>query len=434
MQHKFSARTATAIIVANMIGTGVFTSLGFQLVDIQSGFAILLLWTLGGIAALCGALCYAELGAAMPRSGGEYTFLSQIVHPAAGFVSGWVSASIGFAAPVALAAITFAAYALSALNIDSESAKQLTALSLVTILTLIHVRSYRASAATQQAFTAIKISVIILFCGFALWLTPQWQNISFLPSPDDSKVVSSGAFAVSLIYVSYAYTGWNAATYLSGEMSEPQKNLPRVLIAGTLVVTLLYLALNSVFLLVAPIELMQGQLEIGYIVAEAAFGSHGAKLAGLVLAALLISTVSAMTVAGPRVLQMIGQDFKVFRVLGRETQQGIPYVAVLFQSGLAMIFIVTASFDSILVFSGFTLALNSFVTILSLFVLRHKRDIDNSTFTTPLFPLPPLIYLAVTGGTLIFVCINKPIEALSGVVVIATGLLLYMLSNQAAYK
>ena len=434
MHHKFSARTATAIIVANMIGTGVFTSLGFQLVDIQSGFAILLLWTSGGIAALCGALCYAELGAAMPRSGGEYTFLSQIVHPAAGFVSGWVSASIGFAAPVALAAITFAAYALSALNIDSESAKQLTALSLVTILTLTHVRSYRASAATQQAFTAIKIIVIILFCGFALWLTPKWQNISFLPSPDDSKVVGSGAFAVSLIYVSYAYTGWNAATYLSGEMSEPQKNLPRVLIAGTLIVTLLYLALNSVFLLVAPIESMHGQLEIGYIVAEAAFGSHGAKLAGLVLAALLISTVSAMTVAGPRVLQMIGQDFKVFRVLGRETQQGIPYVAVLFQSGLAMIFIVTASFDSILVFSGFTLALNSFVTILSLFVLRHKRDIDNSTFTTPLFPLPPLIYLALTGGTLIFVCINKPIEALSGVAVIATGLLLYMLSNQAASK
>lgn len=428
MRQTFSPRTATAIIIANMVGTGVFTSLGFQLLEINSGFAILMLWVLGGLAAFCGALCYAELGAALPRSGGEYNFLSQIIHPSAGFVSGWISASIGFAAPVALAAITFAAYGWSAIGEPSQLQKQGTAVALVIILTLVHIRSYATSAGVQQVFTGVKVIVIIVFCVAALLLTPSLQPVSFAPNIGDLDTMASSGFAISLIYVSYAYTGWNAATYLSGELEDPQKNLPRVLIAGTLVVALLYIALNATFLLSTPAEAMRGQIEIGSIAAQTAFGEVGGRFTGAVLAVLLISTVSAMTVAGPRVLQMIGQDFKLFKMLGNETPAGIPYVAICFQSGLAILFILTASFESILIFSGFTLAFSSLATVLSLFVLRKRGSPSNSHFRTPLFPIPAIVYLLVTGASLVFVCIDRPLEAAAGAGVIAAGFVLYAFS------
>ena len=165
--------------------------------------------------------------------------------------------------------------------------------------------------------------------------------------------------AVALIYVNYAYTGWNAATYLSSELEDPQRTLPIILFTGTMVVMLLYLALNFVFLSVAPAEAMRGQVEVGYIAARAAFGELGGKLTGLVLAALLISTVSAMTLAGPRVLQVIGEDFRALRYFARTNRDGIPARAIYAQTALSAIFILTSSFESVLVFAGFTLALNS---------------------------------------------------------------------------
>ncbi len=188
-----------------MIGTGVFTSLGFQLLDIRSGFALVLLWVLGGVIALCGAMTYAELGAAMPRSGGEYNFLSRIFHPVAGFVSGWISATIGFAAPTALAAMTFAAYATSSLSDGASSnAKKLLAISLVVILTVVHTSSRRRSGGLQTIFTVFKVATIIVFCVAALVLVNDPQPLDVRPRSSDIAVVSGSAFAVSLIYVSYA--------------------------------------------------------------------------------------------------------------------------------------------------------------------------------------------------------------------------------------
>ncbi|MEC8955580.1 MAG: amino acid permease, partial [Pseudomonadota bacterium] len=231
---KFQYTTVMAVVIANMIGTGVFTSLGFQLIDIQSGFAILLLWALGGLIAICGSMTYAELGAALPRSGGEYNFLSKIYHPCAGFISGWISATIGFAAPTALAAITFAAYLMSIFpDIDNNWARKLAASALIVILAIIHSSNRKNSGRLQVAFTLIKIGIIVLFCLSAILLTNNTQPISFAPSHEDIDLIIDGSFAISLIYVSYAYTGWNAATYLSSELENPQKTLPWVLIFGT---------------------------------------------------------------------------------------------------------------------------------------------------------------------------------------------------------
>lgn len=405
-----------------MVGTGVFTSLGFQLNDIQSGFVLLLLWAVGGLAAFCGALSYAELGATFPRSGGEYHFLSQTIHPAAGFVGGWVSATIGFAAPTALAAITFGKYLAS---VFPGLPVRTVACALVVVVGLVHASSRRNSGGMQRWFTALKVILIVGFCIAAMIFGQQPQPIQFIPQAGDWSLITSSPFAVGLIYVSYAYTGWNAATYLSSEVANPQRNLPIVLAAGTAIVLLLYLALNATFLLAAPASDMAGQVEIGYIAAEAAFGVTGGKLMGGMLALLLISTVSAMLLAGPRVLHVIGQDFSIFRWLAQTNRQGLPQVAIGVQSAVALIFILTGTFESILVFAGFTLAVVTFATVSGLLWVRWRQPDLPRPFRSPGYPLPSLIYLALTGWTLWFVVWGRPQQGLAGLGVLAVGFAVY---------
>jgi basic amino acid/polyamine antiporter, APA family len=424
-EQRFSPRTALAVVIANMIGTGVFTSLGFQLLDIQSGFVLMMLWVVGGLTALCGALCYAELGAALPRSGGEYNFLSRIYHPAAGYISGWVSATIGFAAPTALAAITFGTYLASV--VPSLSPTWL-ACGLVLVLSAVHASTRRHSGGVQRVFTILKVVLVVAFCALSWLLVAEPQEVRFLPEAGDGALLTSGAFAVALIYVNYAYTGWNAATYLTGELADPQRSLSRVLIVGTAVVMLLYLMLNFTFLYVAPMEAMAGRIEIGYVSAQYAFGSRGAAVMGVILALLLISTVSAMLMAGPRVLQVIGQDFPLFHLLARTNRHGLPSFAVALQASLALIFIVTASFESILVFAGFTLGLNTFFTVLGVFVLRFRQPGLPRPFRVSLYPLPPLVFLGFTGWTLAYILVKRPEEGLMGLAIIASGAVCYVLT------
>ncbi|MEO1575824.1 MAG: amino acid permease, partial [Pseudomonadota bacterium] len=283
----FSARTATAVIVANMIGTGVFTSLGFQLDGLSSGPVLLALWLVGGLIALCGAMCYAELGAALPRSGGEYHFVGETFHPALGFASGWISATVGFAAPTALAAVTFATYVNAVF--DTVHIVPL-AVTLIGALSLVHATSRRRSGAMQSALTALKLVVIIAFCAATFLIVPaeRWGTLS--PAALAPAEFGTSAFAVSLIYVSYAYSGWNAATYVCAELEQPQRQLPWVLAIGTLTVTTLYVALNAAFLVAAPADALRGQLEVGYIAAQHVFGERTANLTALVLGALLTST------------------------------------------------------------------------------------------------------------------------------------------------
>ncbi|MEM7098194.1 MAG: amino acid permease [Pseudomonadota bacterium] len=422
----FSRSTATSIVIANMIGTGVFTSLGFQLVDIDSAFVILLLWALGGLLAFCGALCYAELGAALPRSGGEYNFLGRIYHPAAGFISGWISSTIGFAAPTALAAITAATY----LNTVVESAPvKLVAVVLVVVVTAVHLGSRRQGGGFQFLMTAVKVFLIIAFVLAAWIFVEAPQALHWGPQASDLGLMGTGGFAVALIYVNYAYTGWNAATYLAGEVETPQRNLPFILMVGTLLVAGLYLLLHVMFLTVAPMDAMRGQLEIGYVVARYAFGELGSQGVAVMLSVLLVSTVSAMVLAGPRALQVIGQDFKVLSVLGRENRHGIPHVAILTQAAFTIILIVTSSFEAILVFASFTLALNTLLTILGVGVLRRKQPDVPRPFEVPWYPLPVIIYVGITLWTLVYVGIERPVEAAFAAGLIASGWLFYLVSK-----
>jgi APA family basic amino acid/polyamine antiporter len=418
-----------AIVVANMVGTGVFTSLGFQLLDLRSGFVILLLWVVGGITALCGALSYAELGAALPRSGGEYRYLRDIYHPCLGFISGWISLTIGFAAPTALAAVTFGAYLAAAIPGVPQT---VCACMLIAALAVAHTRSRSSSGFVQQSFTAVKVLVILLFCLLVVAFMKAPTDISLLPAANDQDAIFSSAFAVALIYVNYAYTGWNAATYLSGELNDPARTLPRALALGTATVLVLYIALNTAFLVSTPADALAGKVEIGYLVAEHVFGPTAGAAMGGVLALLLISTVSAMILAGPRVLHAIGGDFPAFRRLAGTNGDGLPVTAIYAQAVLSIALILSATFESILVFSSFILGINTLLTVAGVFVLRARKPDLPRPFRIPGYPLPPLIFIALMSWTLVHVLMQRPVEGWLGLGLIALGGLLYAAFGRSA--
>jgi APA family basic amino acid/polyamine antiporter len=416
--------TAASLVVANMIGTGIFTSLGFQIEYIDSVFALLMLWVVGGGLALCGALAYGELGAALPRSGGEYHLLSRIYHPSLGFLAGWISATLGFAGPIALAAIAFGEYTTAVF--PSLSARHLAA-GIVIVSSIIHGTSVKLGSQFQNLFTALKVLLIVLFIGAATGVDAP-QSISIMPTWEGLEQMITPGFAVSLVFVSYAYTGWNAAIYIVGEIKQPNKNLPRSLLLGTLLVMVLYLLLNFVFLYTVPMGDLAGRVEVGYVSGLAVFGEVGGQVMSLLIAVLLISTVSAMVFLGPRITQAMGEDLPALRWLAYTSEREIPVVSVLFQATVALLFIYTSTFEQVLIYAGFTLTLITSLTVAGVFVLRVREPELNRPYRTWGYPVTPAIFLLLNTWILVYVFIDKPTESLVGLGIVAIGAALYGVS------
>ena len=424
--YKLTFLTGASLVVANMVGTGVFTSLGFQVAAIQSHFALLMLWVVGGLIALCGAVSYGELAAALPRSGGEYHYLSRIYHPALGFLSGWVSATVGFAAPTALAALALGKYAQS---VWPQVPPTALSVAVVLVLTFVHGRSTRAGSRLQVVVTALKVVVLVGFIGAGL-VVGEGQPVPLAPAPADWAALLSPAFAISLVYVSYAYSGWNAAVYVTGEIQNPQRNLSRILLAGTAGVVVLYVGLNYVFLRSTPLAGLRGQVEVGFVAATSLFGPAGGRLMGGAIAALLVSTISAMIFAGPRIVQSMGEDLPALGWLARRSPANVPVRALLLQTVLTLVFILVTSFQAVLVYAGFILNLFTFLTVLGVFVLRWRQPHLPRPYHAWGYPLTPLVFLLLSGWTLVYILIDKPKESLYGLLTLLVGLGVYFLARR----
>ncbi|HOU48512.1 MAG TPA: amino acid permease [Candidatus Aminicenantes bacterium] len=434
MKTKFSLTTATALVVANMVGSGVFTSLGFQAAGISSGPALLLLWILGGAIALFGALTYSEAGVLFPRSGGEYHFLTEMFHPALGFLAGWISFLVGFAAPVAAAAMGLGRYLTSALAVPQKtgaglSSSSLIAVGVVAVLTVLHSLDKSLGARFQNVITIFKILFIVLIIVLGLAMGEP-AGLSFAPTSRALRDVLSPAFAVSMFFVTFSYSGWNAAAYVAGEIENPRRNLPRSLIAGTLIVSVLYILLNFVFLRTVPIAELSGKLEVGYVFAGRVFGAAGGRLMGAVIAFLLLSSVSAMIIAGPRISRVIGEDYRLFRFLGKTTAKDIPAAAVVVQGLLSVFYIVTSTFDQVIVFIGFTLNLFTFMTVLGVMLMRRKRPDLPRPYRTWGYPWTPAAFLVIHVYILAYGLIYRPRESLAGLGLTAAGLVVYAIDRK----
>ncbi len=418
--------TASSIVIANIIGTGIFTSLGFQLADIQSGFPLLMLWIIGGITALCGALCYGELSAALPRSGGEYHFLSQIYHPALGFMAGFVSATVGFAAPIALAAMAFGKYFVGVFGVGSPV---LLSFVVVWVVTLFHLRNLQIGSAFQNLWTIVKLLLVGALIAAGFLIEPK-QEITFLPQSGDTAWIFSGAFAVALVYVMYSYSGWNASSYIIGEVKKPEKNVPRSLLAGTLIVIVAYVLLNAVFLATTPQEEMRGQLDVGLIAGKHIFGTNGGRVAGAVICLGLISAISSMTWIGPRVSMSMGEDHWLLRLLGRKNLHGIPTNAVVLQLLIVNVLLLTRSFESVVQYTQFSLLLCSLFTVLGVMVLRATRPEIARPYRVWAYPMPPIIFAVITLWMMFYLLCWKTIESLAGLATALIGLLLYFCAQK----
>jgi basic amino acid/polyamine antiporter, APA family len=413
--------TACSIVIANIIGTGIFTSLGFQLTGIQSGFALLMLWIVGGIAALCGALCYGELTAALPRSGGEYHFLSQIYHPSLGFMAGFISGTVGFAAPIALAAIAFGKYMNGVLGFGSPV---LLSFAVVWVVSLFHMKNLKIGSTFQNFFTMVKLLLIGAFITAGFFVQAK-QPFIFLPEPGDVSTIFGAPFAVALVYVMYSYSGWNAAAYIAGEIKRPEKNVPRSLLAGTGVVIMIYVLVNAVFLATTPAGELKGKLEVALIAGKHIFGANGGRIAGAVICLGLVAAISSMTWIGPRVSMSMGEDHWLLRWLGRKNTQGIPTNSIVLQLLFINLLLLTRSFQSIVQYTQFSLLLCSLLTVLGLITLRATRPEIRRPYRVPAYPLPPVVFSIITIWMMIYLLVWKTTESLAGLATALAGLLLY---------
>ncbi len=407
---------AVAILVSNMVGTGVFTSLGFQVQDLSDGFALLTLWAVGGLLALSGALCYAELGAMHPRSGGEYVYLTEAWSPMLGFIGGFVSMTAGFAAPIAIAAIAFGRYSAQVFNV----APMLATVVVLVLVSLVHFTGVSRARIFQLTTTGTTIIIIAAFIITGLVLGPR-EPIAFAPSAAAWGEISSAPFAISLIYVVYAYTGWNAIGYVAGEIREPQRTIPRAVVGAVLLVATMYLLLHWVFLRTVPIDALRGTVEVGALSGSRILGDIGGRVMSGIIALVLVATISGFLLAGSRVTQAVGEGVSGLGWLGVRNSDGVPRRALGLQLALTALLIATASFEAVLAYAGIVLNLMNLLAVAGMMKLRRTAPDLARPFLTPLYPFTPLVFAALSCWMIAFVIWQRPSVILAALGTLVAG-------------
>lgn len=414
-RRRLGPWSASALVAGNMIGAGVFTTSGFAMADLGDPRWVLLAWFAGGLIALCGALSYGGLARRIPRSGGEYTFLSESLHPALGFTAGWISLLAGFTAPIAVAALAFEQYLASAF--DDLSPARWAGSAAVLVAGLLHGIRLRGGAWAQNAIVAAKLALLV---GLVAWggAVIARQGAPPLASPPPLDV---GGFAVTLVWVSFAYSGWNGAVYLAGEIRDPERNLARVLWLPTAAVVLLYLALNAVFLFSGPAAALAGRAEVGAVAAGQLGGPALQRgVVGIVCLALLTS-ITAMVMAGPRVYAQMARDGYLPRWFAHGTDA--PAAAIALQVGLALAVMRVAGLRELLGYVGFTLGLSAAATVVGAMRLRYLEGAER--ISLPGYPLLPALFVAATLASAAFLVWREPAQAAFGAATALLGLPLY---------
>lgn len=397
-----------------MIGTGVFTSLGFQLAEVQSTWSIIILWVLGGIIALIGAFTYAELGTHFKDSGGDYIFLSRIFHPFLGYLYAWTSLTVGFSAPVAIAAMAMTDYLRLPPHIDAYSTW--ISIGIIIGLAWIHTKTIRVSGKFQDYSSVIKLLFVFILIAVGFTFLPYEPNsLSFDNSWTDD--IWKPGFAVSLIYVTYAYQGWNSAAYIVDEIREPRRNLPLALIGGTLTVTLVYVLLQLVFLRHASFAQLEGQVEVASIAFINIAGEQWAKLVSYFIAIQLIATISGYLWIGSRITFAMAKEHPLWHFIAVKTEGGVPVRAIWLQVVISSLLTLTGTFEQVMIYAGFVLQLMSTLTISSIFFIEKKPD----TFKGPFGHKLQIFYILFSIVVLSYLLYERPVESLIGLSILVIG-------------
>jgi basic amino acid/polyamine antiporter, APA family len=440
MPAVFGFVTATSIVIAGMIGTGILTTSGYTVLDVGSNQWTLLLWGMGGLTAICGALTVAELSAALPKTGGEYVYLYDAYGPLPAFLSGWVSFLIGFAVPSAASAFAFAKYVLSPLRMTGAKGllfEQMLATSALLVFATVHTSGREQTAKVQGSITLLKVCGLVAFAVAGLSL--GWRNSANLSDfkPVDGKLAVS--LMSSMVYIYYAYTGWNSAAYLAGEVRDAQRLLPWAILLGTALVMALYLSLNVVYafaLSAADIRAIaldpsnragrDAVAPIAQIAAVRLFGPRWSTVFSIAFGMMLLSTLSAYVLIGPRVVYAMAKAGQFPAIAARLTlRAGTPGVATALQTSVALILLWTGSFENLIIYAGVGLSLFSMLAVSSIYVLRSRRPLLHRPFRTPGYPITPAVFLLTTAAVAVATAGEHPRVSIYAILSILAGVPFY---------
>jgi len=433
--------SATALVISNMIGAGIFSATGFMAGDLGDARLILLEWTLGALFALAGALSYSELGVNFPASGGEYVYLTRAYGPTWGFITGWVSFFAGFSAPIAAAALAFSDYlgyffpslrqSSASLAVGSGAFSitlgggQVMACALIACFTALNLFGVERVARVQNLLTATKLAVIVgfLLLGFAAG-TGSWSNFS-QPAARTASTTLPVQLVISLAWVMVAYSGWNAATYVAEELRRPERTLPAALAVGTGLVAALFLGLNVIYIYSTPLEQMKGVIAVGSLAAQNLFGPGVAGLFAALMAICIMSTVNAEVTVGPRVYYAMAQNRAFFRAAATvHPKWRTPVIAILAQGACAMLMTLTP-FPQLVLYIGFTLTFFTVISVASLFVFRRRPEWQRLRAVSFCYPLIPAAYILVGTSMILYGVVWQPKASAGAAITIALGAVVY---------
>jgi len=431
LERKLGLFPLTNIVVANMIGAGIFTTSGLLMKDLLDPIIMISLWIVGGIIALCGALSYGELGAAIPRAGGEYVFLSRLYHPAFGFLTGWVSLFAGFSAPIAASAIGFSEYLTRAFpellspgifdsTVEAVVLKKFYAILVIVVFTFIHVRGIQLGATVQNYLTLLKVGLIVglVVFGFSIGkgdMAHFSQGSAFTFDFGGWKTIG-----LSLMWIMFAYSGWNASAYIGSEIKNPARNLPRSLILGTGIVILLYFCLNLFYVYAASPGEMEGVISIGGLAVGNLFGKSFENLLSIFISFALFSSLSAFIILGPRVYYSMAKDRYFFKFASEvHSKYGVPAKSIILQGAIAALMVLLGTFDQVLTYMGFSLGIFPIFAIIGVFKLRR---LNMSKYKLPGFPVVPIIYVLAAVSILTLAFFERPVESSIAIVMVLIGI------------
>jgi APA family basic amino acid/polyamine antiporter len=427
LKRQLGLGTATSVVIANMIGAGIFTTTGLMLAEVRSPALVLLVWFLGGMIALAGALCYAELAAAMPRAGAEYLYLREIYGPLPAFLTGWTSFFVGFSAPIAASAAGGGQYLAGALMPGREAGEREVAAraigaAAVILFSLIHASGVRFGSRVQNALTLLKVSLLgaMLLAGFASAAPPGRAGATGEP-----RLAGVG---ISLLWAMFAYSGWNAAAYLGEEVERPERTLPRALLSGTLAVMLIYLGVNAQLLASPSVQELVGEVNVFQLALRQLFGEGAGRGAAVLVFLTLLSSLSAFVFIGPRVYFAMARDGLFFRAAAAiHPRFGTPARAIWAQAAFAVLVVLISAYDKLLTYIGFALGIFPMMAVAGVILLRRREPGRARPYRVWGYPFTPLFFLASMLAILTVSFFGRRQESLIALATVAAGIPAYWL-------
>ena len=420
---KFGIFSLTALVVSNMIGAGVFTTSGFAIADLGDPRLVIWAWIVGGVIALSGALSYSALVKIIPESGGEYLFLSRTIHPLVGFLGGWVSFLAGFTGAIAYAAITFESYFFPDF-FSKILPENVIAVAAICLAIIFHGFRVQTGIVFQNLIVGLKLFFIAVFViwAFSFSDVDSWGGFQFI-----SKQVISGSdvsfsvFAMTVVWISYSYAGFNSAIYVADEVKNPGKTIPRGLILGTLLTFGIYLLLNSIFVLALDPSQIAGKQNIATLVAHMIGGNSLATFCNIIISLALFTSISGMIIAGPRVYSKMAED-KLLPESFNIKKYG-PKNSILAQGAFSILLVLIGTLLQLLTYISLTLSLSTLVAICCLFILARRKQIQTKELWG--YPWIPLFFVLSTILMMLMSAFHNPWGILSAAITILSGALVY---------